>query len=148
MPKAPLHTLIWSTDQTLYELYSRGQLVHRFQPGDDDRWRSWLATHTAFVFQGRAGRINLHNERRTRTTRYWYAYHSTSQRTKRYLGKTANLTFERLEQVAGELSGAHVPAPHMSHTPTPVSGAQMPAVVSDAARKAEPLLATKLAPRD
>ncbi len=97
MPRAPLHALIWSTDQTLYELYSRGQLTHRFRP-DDDSWRTWLGAHTAFVFQGHSGRINLHNEQRTRTRR-------------------------------------------------PASGAQLSAALSDAARKAEPLLlATKLAP--
>src|SRR5215472_6996759 len=104
MPRAPLHVLIWSADQTLYELFTRGQLVHRFRPADDDLWRTWLAAHTAVVFQGRAGRIHLHHEPRTRTTRYWYAYHVTRQRAKRYLGPTAQLTFARLEQVAGELS--------------------------------------------
>ncbi len=146
MPRAPLHALIWSTDQTLYELYSRGQLTHRFRP-DDDSWRTWLGAHTAFVFQGHSGRINLHNEQRTRTRRYWYAYHAADQRAKRYLGKTATLTFERLEQVAWELSGAHLPAPDASHAPSPASGAQLSAALSDAARKAEPLLlATKLAP--
>src|SRR5262249_14762307 len=56
-------------------------------------------------------------------------------------------TFERLEQLAGELSGAQVPAPLASQAPSPASGAQISAVVSDAVRKAEPLLlATKLAP--
>ena len=65
MPRAPLHALIWSTDQTLYELYRRGQLVHRFRPDDDDLWRTWLAAHTAVVFQGHSGRINLHHEPRT-----------------------------------------------------------------------------------
>src|SRR5262245_50150978 len=146
MPRAPLHTLVWSTDRTLYELYSRGQLAHRFWPGDDDRWRAWLAAHTAFVFQGRAGRINVHNEQRTRARHYWYAYHLTHQRTKRYLGKTANLTFERLEQVAEELTSAHVVSSRVSHSPSPTSRTQMSAAVVDAARhiKQPLLLATKL----
>jgi LuxR family maltose regulon positive regulatory protein len=122
MSRAPLHAQIWSTDHTVYELYSRGQLAHRFRPGDD-LWRTWLAAHTAFVFQGRAGRINVHNEQRTRGTRYWYAYHLRIRRAKRYLGKTANLTLERLEQVAGELSGAHDGAPRASHSPSPASRA-------------------------
>src|SRR5258706_14025731 len=147
MPRGPVHALIWSIDHTLYELYSRGQLAHRFRPGDDDRWRTWFDTPPAFVLHGRAGRINVHNEQRTRTTRYWYAYHLTSQRAKRYLGKTANLTLERLEQVAGELSGAHVPEPRPPLSTPPAAPAQMPAVVSDAARKVEQplLLAPKLA---
>jgi len=141
MPRVPLHVLIWSIDRTIYELYSRGQLAQRFRPGDNDRWQTWLAARAAFVFHGRAGRINLHNEQRTRTKRYWYAYHATGQRTKRYLGSTANLTLDHLEQVAGEMSGAHVSAP-------PASRAQMPTALSDVARKAEQplLLATKLAP--
>ncbi len=148
MPRAALHRLIWSTDQSMYELYSRGQLAHRFGPADDDLWRTWLAAHTAFVFQGHSGRINVHNEQRTRTRRYWYAYHATQKRTKRYLGKTANLTFERLERVAGELSGARVPAPDVSHATSPASRAQTSAALSEAARPAaQPLLlATKLTP--
>jgi LuxR family maltose regulon positive regulatory protein len=68
MPRAPLHALIWSTDRTLYELYSRGRLAQRFRSGDDDHWQTWLAAHTAFVFYGRAGHINVHNEQRTRCT--------------------------------------------------------------------------------
>jgi LuxR family transcriptional regulator, maltose regulon positive regulatory protein len=145
MPREPQHALIWSTEHTLYELYSCGQLTHRFRPGDDSSWWTWLAAHTAFVFHGHAGRINVHNEQRTRTRRYWYAYHLTSHRTKRYLGKTANLTLERLEQVAEELSSAHVSSPRVSHSRSPTSGAQKPAAVSDAVRKVkQPLLATKL----
>src|SRR6266516_693940 len=115
MPRGPLHALIWSTDRTLYELYRRGQLAQRFRPGDEEPWLTWLADQTAFVFHGRAGCINLYNEQRTRGGRYWYAYHATSQRAKRYLGRTANLTLARLEQVALELVGAHVPAPPASH---------------------------------
>jgi LuxR family maltose regulon positive regulatory protein len=148
MRREPLYALIWSMNRTCYELFRRGQLVQRFRPGDDQAWLSWLAAQTACAFRGHSGCLDLHNEARTRTKRYWYAYQATSQRSlKRYLGKTATLTLERLEQVAGELSGAHVPAPHVPHATSPASRAQMPAAVPDAARKAEPLLlATKLAP--
>jgi hypothetical protein len=150
MPRVPLHALIWSIDRSCYELLRGGQLLQRFRPRDDQAWLSWLEAQSACAFRGQHGRLNLHNEARTRGARYWYAYHATSQRSlKRYLGKTATLTLERLEQVAGELSGAHVPAPRASHAPSPAARAQMRAVVSDAARKAEQrmvLLATKLAP--
>src|SRR5262245_48092968 len=148
MPRGPLHALIWSVDRTCYELFHHGQPVQRFRLGDDEAWLSWLAAQTACAFHGHAGHLNLHNEQRTCGTRYWYAYHATQKRTKRYLGKTANLTLEHLEQVASELSGAHVPEPRASQATPPGSGAQMPAVVSDAARQAEQplLLATKLAP--
>jgi len=65
-----------------------------------------------------------------------------------YLGKSADLTLERLEQVAGELSGAQVPEPRAPHSTSPTSRAQMSAALSDAAPRAERpvlLLATKLA---
>src|SRR5215208_1857670 len=111
MPRVPLHTLIWSTDHTCYELFRRGQLVQRFRPGDDEAWLGWLATQTAFAFHGRRGRLNLHNEARTRESRYWYAYLATSRRTvKRYFGKTANLTLANLEEVAKALSSESLPA--------------------------------------
>jgi LuxR family maltose regulon positive regulatory protein len=150
MPRVPRHALIWSIDRTCYELFRGGQLLQRFRPGDDQAWLSWLEAQSACAFHGHTGRLNLHNEARTRRARYWYAYLATEQRSlKCYLGKTANLTLARLEQVAGELSGAHLPEPGAPHAPAPTSGAQMRAVVSDAARKAElrvVLLATKLAP--
>jgi ATP/maltotriose-dependent transcriptional regulator MalT len=132
-------------NRTCYELFRRDQLVQRFWPGDDQAWLSWLAAQTACAFHGRAGRLNLHSEARTRGVRYWYAYDATE---KRHLGKTANLTLECLEQVAGELSGARAPEPPPPRSTPPASRTQMPAVVSDAARQAEQpvvLLATKLA---
>src|SRR5262249_56859025 len=60
----------------------------------------------------------------------------------------ATLTFERLEQVAGELSGAHLPEPRAPHSAPRASRAQISAALSDAAHTAEQpllLLATKLA---
>jgi ATP/maltotriose-dependent transcriptional regulator MalT len=111
MPRVPLHTLIWSADHTCYELFSRGQLVQRLRPDDDERWLTWLATQTAFAFHGRCGRLNVYNEARTPGSRYWYAYHASSRRTvKRYFGKTANLTLAGLEEVAKAFTSGSSPA--------------------------------------
>ena len=82
MPRGPEHALIWSVDRTCYELFRHAQLVQRFRPGDDQAWLNWLAAQTTCAFHGHAGHLNLHNEARTRTQRYWYAYHSTGLRAK------------------------------------------------------------------
>ena len=40
MPRVPLHALIWSPDQSLYEFYAQGQLEQRFRPADEAPWRA------------------------------------------------------------------------------------------------------------
>ena len=101
MPRTPLHTLIWSQDHAWYELFSFDQMPQSFVPGDEAAWQAWLEAHDSFAFQGRQGRLNVYKEARPRGGQYWYAYHTTSKRThKRYLGRTAKVTFARLEEVA------------------------------------------------
>jgi LuxR family maltose regulon positive regulatory protein len=115
MPRSPLHALLWSADQTLYELSTSGHLEQRFRPGDEPLWVAWLETATSFAFQGRSGRLNIYKEARPRGGAYWYAYHTAAHRTaKRYLGQTANVTFARLEEVAHDLARATLP--QMPHT--------------------------------
>jgi LuxR family transcriptional regulator, maltose regulon positive regulatory protein len=105
MPRTPLHTLIWSQDHAWYELFSFGQVLWSFVPGDEEAWQAWLEAHDSFAFQGRQGRLNVYKEARPRGGQYWYAYHTTSKRThKRYLGRTAKVTFARLEEVAEVLT--------------------------------------------
>jgi LuxR family transcriptional regulator, maltose regulon positive regulatory protein len=100
MPRTPLHTLIWSQDHAWYKLSSSGQVVRSFVPGDEEAWQTWLEAHDSFAFQGRLGRLNVYKEARPRGGQYWYAYHTTSKRThKHYLGRTAKVTFARLEEV-------------------------------------------------
>ncbi|HEY3232301.1 MAG TPA: AAA family ATPase, partial [Roseiflexaceae bacterium] len=147
MPKVPLHALIWSKDRNCYELYTHGQLAQRFRPGDDEAWLSWLAAQTAVAFHGAAGRLNLSQEARPRRARAWYAYQASGPRTvKRYLGRTANLTIARLEQVARDL--ARAPAPRKPVPPAPEAAAGPRGAAPAAARPAERvmLLQTKLAP--
>jgi LuxR family transcriptional regulator, maltose regulon positive regulatory protein len=143
MPRVPRHALIWSTDRNLYELYTRGQLEQHFRSGDEEAWLIWLAAQTSFAFHGCSGRLNLHNEARSRGARYWYAYHSTGQRSlKRYLGRTANVTIACLEQAARELTGGQSPVPLAVQAPR--AALTQP---HGASRKAEQwgvLLSTKL----
>ncbi len=105
MPRTPLHTLIWFQDHAWYELFSFSQMLWSFVPGDEEAWQAWLEAHDSFAFQGRQGRLNVYKEARPRGGQYWYAYHTTSKRThKRYLGRTAKVTFARLEEVAEVLT--------------------------------------------
>jgi LuxR family maltose regulon positive regulatory protein len=108
MPRLPLHALIWSRDQSLYELYTQGQLEQRFQPGDEAAWLAWLGGVSSFAFQGVSGSLNVYQEARGRAGPYWYANHSARSRTrKRYLGRTAMVTLGLLEQTAQALSNEY-----------------------------------------
>ena len=57
MPRIPFHTLVWSREQRLYELYTQGQLEQRFRPGDETAWQIWL---------GEASNLNVCQEGRQR----------------------------------------------------------------------------------
>jgi LuxR family maltose regulon positive regulatory protein len=72
------------------------------------RWQAWLATNTRFAFEGGAGHFSAQSELR-RGIAYWYAYRRRGGRLfKTYLGKSEELTPERLEQASAQLAG-HAP---------------------------------------
>ena len=97
MPRLPLHALIWSRDQSLYELYTQGHLEQRFRPGDEAPWLAWLGEVSSLAFQGISGSLNLYQEARPRGGQYWYAYHSDRGGTrKRYLGRTSSVSLALL----------------------------------------------------
>lgn len=102
MPKAAACTLVWSVERNRYELYKRGCREDALLPRDDEIWQRWLATHTSFSFQGRSGQINLLKEtRKNKGDGYWYAYRRHGKRVvKRYAGRSADLSFARLEIIA------------------------------------------------
>jgi len=106
MPRRTIHTLTWSSQNNAYELITQDKPSQRFSVGDEHSWLAWLAMHTSFLFQGRAGRLRVYKEARPRGEDYWYAYSFTDQRLrKRYLGKDADVSFARLEEVAAMLRG-------------------------------------------
>jgi LuxR family maltose regulon positive regulatory protein len=111
MSRAPLHALIWSAEQRLYGLYTRGQLKLRFRPAEEAAWLAWLREVSAFAFHGKGGSLNVYLEKRPRGGAYWYAYHTNEGRTrKRYLGQTESLSLTRLEETARLLLHAQQPA--------------------------------------
>jgi LuxR family maltose regulon positive regulatory protein len=104
MGRTPLHALIWSQEQRLYELHTQNRLEQRFQPTDEATWQSWLREVTSFAFHSEGGSLNVYLERRPRGGAYWYAYQTREGRTrKRYLGRTETLSLARLEETARSL---------------------------------------------
>lgn len=137
MPKAARCALIWSPERGRYELYERGA-DEPLVCAEGGGWAARLEACGAFAFQGRQGHISALSERRAGTqATYWYAYRRHGPRmVKRYLGRGAELTLVRLEQVAAALAllqPAGVPQ-------------DRPPDVPQAPAQAAPILAPKLQP--
>lgn len=67
-------------------------------------WYEWLATAKKFSFKGQKGNFVAQCEKR-RNHAYWYAYRRAGKLIKVYLGKTEELTLERLERASISLTG-------------------------------------------
>jgi LuxR family transcriptional regulator, maltose regulon positive regulatory protein len=109
MPKATQYRLTWHPERQAYELreHPGGHLL-TVAPGEQ-AWFAWLDTVPSFTFQGKLGQFTARKESRQWGDRYWYAYHRVGPKlTKKYLGRTAELTPVRLEETAALLTGADV----------------------------------------
>ncbi len=107
MPKIPMYRLAWSPATETYERY---QTHHRgllpTVPGSP-AWFAWLDQVSSFAFVGKCGHFTARKEAKQCGDRYWSAYLVTgTQLTKKYLGKSTDLTLARLEHVADMLSAA------------------------------------------
>jgi LuxR family transcriptional regulator, maltose regulon positive regulatory protein len=115
MPKVPMYTLAWSPATETYELYqTRDRGVLGIVP-DGPAWFAWLNQVPSFAFVGKSGHFTARKEAKQRGDRYWYAYLATGEQlTKKYLGKSADLSLARLEHIAEILhiqSAAQMPPP-------------------------------------
>jgi LuxR family maltose regulon positive regulatory protein len=73
---------------------------------DSPAWYAWLEQATTFAFTSAQGSFTARKERRGRTGWYWKAYRKQAGTLHRaYLGKSADLTLDRLHAVANELAG-------------------------------------------
>jgi ATP/maltotriose-dependent transcriptional regulator MalT len=76
-----------------------------------DAWFAWLDSATSFTFRSEHGSFTAHKERRSPARAYWKAHHRLAGRLQRiYLGRSAELTLERLSATAAELAAASKPA--------------------------------------
>jgi LuxR family maltose regulon positive regulatory protein len=104
MPKVPAYTLSWLPLKEVYELYrTQDREALRIVPGSPE-WFAWLEQVSSFAFVGKSGHYSARKEAKQRGDGYWSAHLATSEHlTKRYLGKSADLTLARLEHIAGTL---------------------------------------------
>jgi LuxR family transcriptional regulator, maltose regulon positive regulatory protein len=104
MPKSAFYSLIWSSSHGAYELYKgREDEAVELVP-DSSIWLEGVKEFSSFAFHGQHGSYTARKERKQRGEGYWYAYARVEGKlTKRYLGRSIDLAFARLEQVAQEL---------------------------------------------
>jgi len=75
---------------------------------DTPDWYTWLTQASSFAFVGPSGRFTARKERRGRADGYWRAYRKSGGRMASvYLGKSADLTLERLLQADTTLATTH-----------------------------------------
>src|SRR6266568_6650793 len=117
MPKVPAYTLVWSPATKAYELYeTRERRVLKIVP-ESPAWFVWLDRVSSFAFSGKTGHYTARKETKQRGDRYWSAYLAMGEQlTKKYLGKTVDVTLARLEHIAGLLS-----VENKAQMPPPVS---------------------------
>src|SRR5215207_399422 len=76
-------------------------------------WFAWLDAARLFAFRDAIGNFTARQEGRARGASYWRAYRTVGGRQRRaYLGRSADLTLERLRLVAAQLAtelSEHVP---------------------------------------
>jgi LuxR family maltose regulon positive regulatory protein len=145
-----MYTLAWSPTTETYELSQpRDREVLGIIPDSPD-WFAWLEQVSSFAFVGKGGHYTARKEARQRGDRYWYAYLTEGERlTKKYLGKTADLSLGRLEHIAGmpraqsesQLSPPETPTE--ASTEEEVEGARQ-AVLTQQRTLLHPFLLTKL----
>ncbi|HZU02525.1 MAG TPA: LuxR C-terminal-related transcriptional regulator [Ktedonobacteraceae bacterium] len=104
MPKSAFYSLIWSSSHGAYELYKgREDEAVELIPGSSI-WLEGVKEFSSFAFHGQHGSYTARKERKQRGEGYWYAYARVEGKlNKRYLGRSVDLAFARLEQVAQEL---------------------------------------------
>src|SRR5215217_2615996 len=77
---------------------------------DTPAWFAWLEQATTFAFTSPSGRFTARKERQARGGGYWKAYrtsHGTLHR--EYLGKSQDLTLDRLNHAATMLAATSAP---------------------------------------
>ena len=110
-------TLSWSEHQQVYELSATKRREVLRMTSETPAWFAWLDETSSFAFHGRRGSFTARKETKQRGSGYWYAYRKREGAlAKKYLGKTADLTFTCLEDVAGML---HADPPTPARVPEP-----------------------------
>ncbi|HEY7419884.1 MAG TPA: LuxR family transcriptional regulator, partial [Ktedonobacteraceae bacterium] len=135
MPKRALQLIQWSKSAHTYEL-SGGEIpVLQEITSQSSVWFAWLHDISSFAFRSRSGvHYTVRKEHIQKNGPYWYGYRSFQGRTvKRYVGRTADLSLARLEEVAERFT--NTPPSHVASSSQPSSALQ-----------SAPLLASRFLP--
>jgi LuxR family transcriptional regulator, maltose regulon positive regulatory protein len=150
MPKVSAYTLSWSPATAAYELYQTHDRRMLSIVPDSPAWFVWLDQVSSFAFLGKSGHYTARKETKQRGDRYWYAYLAKGEQlSKKYLGKSADLTLTRLEQIAELLSAQseiQLPPPQTrakARADQEAAAVRQPVLVQQS-HPLPPLLATKL----
>ena len=88
-------------------LHISGESVDGAITLDTSAWFDWLAqpAHRSFDLHHALGNLTVRKERRQRGGEYWVAYHRSGRQVRKvYLGKSPQLTAERLQQAAAQIA--------------------------------------------
>ncbi|GHO97605.1 LuxR family transcriptional regulator [Reticulibacter mediterranei] len=144
MPRHTSSQLRWSEQAQSYNLFTGDQANTETFSSD------WLEQTASFAFQSRWGMYyTVRKQRVQRGSSYWYAYRRLHGRiVKRYLGRTTDLTFARLEEIAHQLESLSSQSVSREEAELEQATAQAPTIahMEDTPVEAPPLLLSKLSP--
>ena len=105
MPKAAPYRVIWDPERGSYELQdTSSQQALPIVPGSHT-WYDWLRSVSSFTFGDQRAQVTVRQEPRSGGSAYWYAYRRSGVKTtKKYLGRTSDLSLSHLEEVALQLA--------------------------------------------
>ncbi|MDQ5853129.1 MAG: hypothetical protein M3380_13885, partial [Chloroflexota bacterium] len=116
---------------------------------ESGNWYAWLADATVFAFASEHGSFTARKERASnRRGTDWYAYRRQGgQLRKIYLGKTEELTLDRLKTAAATLAGPRPTIAQRAHDqrPTATTHPKLTTHNSQRITSSDALLTTKLA---
>ncbi|EFH83858.1 LuxR C-terminal-related transcriptional regulator [Ktedonobacter racemifer] len=117
MPRRASYHVLWSPEEGAYVLRDAGG--QQVPLAGEESWSKGLAELASFAFTSRLGpHCTVRREKMQRGDSYWYAYRSLNGRTsKRYIGRHAELTPARLEQVAEFFPQVAMPKTGVENSP-------------------------------
>src|SRR6266496_916811 len=106
MSRAARCAVIWLPERNAYGIQRRDDCseLHLLRAGDEGSFSQWI-DDSSFAFHGKYGHLTLRKDARRYGEGYWYAYRNHGHRTlKKYVGRSDDLTIERLEDRAAVLA--------------------------------------------
>ena len=106
MPRrAAPYRVTWDPERRSYELHDiSSQQALPVIPGSRE-WYAWLRSVSSFTFRGQHAQLTVRQEPRSGGSAYWYAYRRYGVKTtKKYLGRSSDLSLAHLEEVALQLA--------------------------------------------